>query len=52
MPTIIMTREKNINQMKIGDEAPSFKDMLFVLLVILILVLLSWIAYFKFGWLH
>lgn len=38
--------------MKIGDEAPSFKDMLFVLLVILILVLLSWIAYFKFGWLH
>lgn len=47
-----MTNEKNMEKGKMGDEAPSAKDFLMVLLVILVLIALSWITYFKFGWLH
>lgn len=52
MARIKMTKEKNIGPMKMGDEAPSLKDMLLVFLIILTLIVLSWIVYFKLGWLH
>jgi hypothetical protein len=35
-----------------GDEAPTLKDFLIVLLVTAILIALSWIAYYKLGWFH
>ena len=41
-----------MEKFKSGDEAPRAKDFLMVLLVFLVLIALSWIAYFKFGWLH
>lgn len=47
-----MTQEKNIKETKWGEEAPNTKDFLIVIAVILILIVLSWFAYFKFGWLH
>ena len=35
-----------------GDEAPGCKDFVIVILAIGILIALSWIAWFKFGWFH
>ena len=37
---------------KLGDEAPTWKDFLIVLVVVALLIGLSWIAWFKFGWFH
>jgi hypothetical protein len=35
-----------------GDEAPRLKDFLIVFITVAILIALSWIAYYKFGWFH
>lgn len=35
-----------------GDEAPRLKDFIIVIVVTAILIALSWIAYYKFGWFH
>ena len=37
---------------KLGDEAPKVKDFVTVLVIVLILIAFSWIAWFKFGWFH
>jgi hypothetical protein len=47
-----MKTEKNIPSIYYGDEAPKGKDFLMVLLASLLLIALSWITYFKLGWLH
>ncbi|WP_018613164.1 hypothetical protein [Segetibacter koreensis] len=47
-----MKREKNIQTNYYGDEAASGKDFLMVIMGFLVLIALSWIAYFKLGWLH
>jgi len=45
---------KNIKQQKdnLGDEAPTIKDLLTVLIVVATLIGLAWLAYYKLGWLH
>ena len=47
-----MTKTKNIERFKMGDEAPTVKDFLIVIGVLFLLIVFSWIAYFKLGWLH
>jgi hypothetical protein len=47
-----MLKDKNIRSNLYGDEAPSVKDFLIVLLVVAALIVFAWIAYFKLGWLH
>ena len=42
----------NDQKTKLGDEAPGWKDILVVLVVVALLIALAWIAWFKFGWLH
>lgn len=37
---------------KLGPEAPGWKDFLIVLLAAAVLIGLSWVAWFKFGWFH
>jgi hypothetical protein len=37
---------------KLGDEAPRLKDFIIVLVIVLVLIVSSWIAWFKFGWFH
>jgi len=37
---------------RFGDEAPRLKDFIIVLIIVLIMIAFSWIAYFKFGWFH
>ncbi len=41
---------KNIEGDRPGDEAPRLKDLIIVVVVFAVLTLLSWIAYYKFGW--
>jgi len=43
---------KKDDRSKLGDEAPRLKDFLMVLITVAILMSISWIAYFKFGWFH
>jgi hypothetical protein len=40
------------NSRRWGDEAPEWKDIVIVILVIVLLIGLDWIAWFKFGWFH
>lgn len=47
-----MKKENNIGKNKRDDWLPTWKDVLVVLLVFLLLLSLCWIAYFKFGWFH
>jgi hypothetical protein len=42
----------NDQKQKLGDEAPGWKDILVVLVVVALLIAFAWIAWFKFGWLH
>lgn len=35
-----------------GNEAPGAKDVLITITIFLLLTAMSWIAYYKFGWLH
>lgn len=35
-----------------GYEAPRLKDFLIVLVIALLLIAFSWIAYYKFHWFH
>jgi hypothetical protein len=35
-----------------GAEAPTIKDFLVVVFIVLLLIVLSWIAYYKLHWLH
>ena len=37
---------------RLGDEAPRFKDFIMVIIIVLILIAISWITYYKFGWFH
>jgi|KBSSwiStaDraftv2_1062776.scaffolds.fasta_scaffold6008835_1 hypothetical protein len=37
---------------KYGDEAPTWKHMVIAFLLVGLLIALSWIAWFKFGWFH
>jgi len=37
---------------KLGDEAPEWKHVILVLIVVALLIAFSWIAWFKFGWFH
>ena len=47
-----MKQEKNTEKNYYGDQAPTWKDFLVVIVVFLLITALSWLAYFKFGWLH
>lgn len=47
-----MLKDKNIWSDFYGDEEPSAKDFLIVLLVIAVLIAFAWIAYYKFHWFH
>jgi energy-coupling factor transporter transmembrane protein EcfT len=42
----------NDQKTKLGDEAPGWKDILVVLVVVALLIAFAWVAWFKFGWLH
>ena len=42
----------NDQKTKLGDEAPGWKDILVVLVVVALLIAFAWIAWFKFGWFH
>ncbi len=46
---LIMNDEQ---KQRMGDEAPGWKEMILVLAVTGLLIVLSWIAWFKFGWFH
>ncbi|HET6993882.1 MAG TPA: hypothetical protein VFI06_02815 [Chitinophagaceae bacterium] len=37
---------------RLGDEAPGWKDFLLVIVVTVLLIVFSWIAWFKFRWFH
>jgi hypothetical protein len=37
---------------KLGPDAPGWKHVIIVLVVTGVLIALSWIAWFKFGWFH
>jgi len=37
---------------RLGDEAPRPKDFIIVLVIVVVLIAVSWIAWFKFGWFH
>lgn len=37
---------------KLGDEAPGWKHVIIVLVAIAVLIAISWITWFKFGWFH
>jgi hypothetical protein len=43
-----MRSKKNMEDKFLGDEAPRLKDFLIVIVVVLALIALSWIAYYKF----
>lgn len=43
-----MRLKKNMEDNLLGDEAPKPKDFLVVIIVVLVLIALSWIAYYKF----
>ncbi|MEO6730213.1 MAG: hypothetical protein ABIN01_03265 [Ferruginibacter sp.] len=47
-----MPEEKNIQKKYYGDKTPRAKDILIPIIVFLIIIVLSWVAYFKLGWLH
>jgi hypothetical protein len=47
-----MKTENNPPKNYYGNEVPGGKDVVIVFMVVLILIVLNWIAYFKFGWLH
>ena len=50
-PTLFqMANEENIKKKYYGDETPRGKDILIPIVVIMVIIALSWIAYFKFGW--
>jgi hypothetical protein len=42
----------NEKKPRLGPEAPGWKDFVIVLLAAALLIGLSWIAWFKFGWFH
>jgi hypothetical protein len=46
-----MGKDKD-NPNRYGDEAPGFKDFIFVLIAVGILIGFSWIMWFKWGWFH
>jgi hypothetical protein len=46
-----MGKNKRIKN-KYGDEAPTPKEFLMVILVVALLIAFAWIAYYKFGWFH
>ena len=37
---------------KMGDEAPRWIHMIIVLVIAVLLIAISWITWFKFGWFH
>ncbi|HEX8333404.1 MAG TPA: hypothetical protein VF622_12310 [Segetibacter sp.] len=47
-----MTQEKSVAKKDYGNEAPGAKDVLITITIFLLLTAMSWIAYYKFGWLH
>lgn len=51
MHTSMTTNNKYRNK-DYGDEVPTFKDFLVVIIVVAVLIALNWIAYFKLGWFH
>jgi len=44
-----MARDK---RERLGDEAPTWKEFVIVILVVAILIAISWVTWFKFGWFH
>jgi len=42
----------NDQRPRLGDEAPEWKDIILVIVVVALLIAFSWIAWFKFGWFH
>lgn len=44
------TKEYEIQENQLGDEAPSGNDFLKVLIAIAVLIALAWVAYYKFHW--
>lgn len=45
-------KKQNIEKAKSDEEIPTWKDVLGVIMIFLVLLSLCWIAYFKFGWFH
>jgi ABC-type polysaccharide/polyol phosphate export permease len=45
---LAMTNDKNIRNNLLDEEAPRVKDFVVVLVVIAVLIVLSWLAYYKF----
>lgn len=48
----IFSKKEEIKKQFSAYEAPTIKEFLLVLLVVLLLIVFSWIAYYKFGWFH
>jgi hypothetical protein len=47
-----MARKTNMAKRGNDDEAPKMKDIIIVLLIAALLVTLSYIGWYKFGWFH
>jgi len=47
-----MKTPNDIQNDKLGDQAPRLKDLIIVIAVVAILTFLSWLTYYKFGWFH
>jgi hypothetical protein len=44
--------KENSKSDRLGDEAPSLKDFIIVVVVAVVIIAFFWIAYHKFGWFH
>ncbi|WP_157580825.1 hypothetical protein [Segetibacter koreensis] len=49
---LFMAQDENIPNNPYGDEAPTWKQLLIVFIIVAILLAFSWTAYYKLGWLH
>jgi hypothetical protein len=47
-----MIKDKKMPSNYYGDEAPGWKDVLIVLIIVAALMAIAWLGYFKFGWFH
>jgi len=42
----------NDKRERVGDEAPTWRDLVIVIVAVALLIAISWVTWFKFGWFH